>query len=455
MVLYFIIREMMNKNNVPYYIAGTLATFTLLASGVFAAAPYIGFLAPVAALSVGLPFIIGGVIISAVVIAFSAVVIQKNGAIRRQGALLDEEAKKNAELTLELQEKEAEISGMQKQLANQAKEIEGKDTQLTDEKSKVEAKEKEITVKDAQLVKQAEEIEGKDKIISERDTKIEKDKLKVAIADGTVQLAKGTVNSAVWFAKEAVNGVLYSGKYAYDNYVPSTESTKGTLSGIGNKLKNIYDTMPSTESARNWVPSLKTAGWIAGGTGLLVGTTYIIANGGLSIAGNSFNVAGNSTNGTESDASISNLSSVYYRPTDQQIKQSQIHEINKKLADTDKWYEDNYGTPKEDSLSNKGIFSSICNKVSSVWSSLGNLISGSNESAHNCSEPQWYKDLHKSEDLEEIIDGGVLDNLFFPRMDNSINTSKQQGTLIDSVDLEKLIQEPHPSAYPNGSSRIL
>ncbi|WP_341810738.1 hypothetical protein [Wolbachia endosymbiont (group A) of Campoletis raptor] len=46
----------------------------------------------------------------------------------------------------------------------------------------------------------------------------------MAIADGTVQLAKGTVNSAVWFAKEAVNGVLYSGKYAYDNYVPSTDT---------------------------------------------------------------------------------------------------------------------------------------------------------------------------------------------------------------------------------------
>ncbi|WP_265042710.1 hypothetical protein [Wolbachia endosymbiont (group A) of Scambus nigricans] len=48
---------MISKDNVPYYIAGTLATFTLLASEVFAAAPYIGFLAPVAALSVGLPFI--------------------------------------------------------------------------------------------------------------------------------------------------------------------------------------------------------------------------------------------------------------------------------------------------------------------------------------------------------------------------------------------------------------
>ncbi|WP_391159035.1 hypothetical protein ACSYGS_01630 [Wolbachia pipientis] len=78
----------------------------------------------------------------------------------------------------------------------------------------------------------------------------------MAIADGTVQLAKGTVNSAVWFAKEAVNGVLYSGKYAYDNYVPSTESTKGTLSGIGGGLKNTYDaSIASVRGALNSVGS--------------------------------------------------------------------------------------------------------------------------------------------------------------------------------------------------------
>ncbi|WP_458694686.1 hypothetical protein [Wolbachia endosymbiont (group B) of Eucosma cana] len=39
--------------------SGTLATAALLASGVFAVAPYIGFLAPVAALSVGLPHFFG------------------------------------------------------------------------------------------------------------------------------------------------------------------------------------------------------------------------------------------------------------------------------------------------------------------------------------------------------------------------------------------------------------
>lgn len=33
----------MSKNNLPYYIAGTLAALTLLASGVFAAAPYINY----------------------------------------------------------------------------------------------------------------------------------------------------------------------------------------------------------------------------------------------------------------------------------------------------------------------------------------------------------------------------------------------------------------------------
>jgi len=50
----------------------------LLASGVFAAAPYVSFLAPVAALSVGLPFIIGGAVFSALVFALSAAVQRAN-----------------------------------------------------------------------------------------------------------------------------------------------------------------------------------------------------------------------------------------------------------------------------------------------------------------------------------------------------------------------------------------
>ncbi|WP_353284223.1 hypothetical protein [Wolbachia endosymbiont (group A) of Lasioglossum fulvicorne] len=249
-MLYFIIREMMNKNNVPYYIAGTLATFTLLASGVFAAAPYIGFLAPVAALSVGLPFIIGYAVFSVVTIALSYKAISKN--------------KTNFELKNQVQTQKQENSEKDTQLAEKEAEVKAKEEENSELKSKVKAQEEENSEQKTQL--------------AEKNKKIEEDKLKVAIADGTVQLAKGTVNSAVWFEKEAVNGVLYSGKYAYDNYVPSTESTKGTLSGIGgglkntcdtsiesakgtissagNKLKNVYDTMPSTESVKGALGSI-------------------------------------------------------------------------------------------------------------------------------------------------------------------------------------------------------
>ncbi|MFP3015759.1 MAG: hypothetical protein ACEY3B_05670 [Wolbachia sp.] len=88
---------MVNKGNVPYYMAGTLATFTLLASGVFAAAPYIGFLAPVAALSIGLPFIIGCAVLSAVAIALSAVAISKNNTISQQKKFESRVAKRKQE----------------------------------------------------------------------------------------------------------------------------------------------------------------------------------------------------------------------------------------------------------------------------------------------------------------------------------------------------------------------
>ncbi len=51
------------------------------------------------------------------------------------------------------------------------------------------------------------------------------------------------------------------------------------------RLKDVYDIIPSTESVRNLVPSLKTVGWIAVGTG----ATYIAANRGFTGANNSSN----------------------------------------------------------------------------------------------------------------------------------------------------------------------
>ncbi|WP_353285934.1 hypothetical protein [Wolbachia endosymbiont (group A) of Rhorus exstirpatorius] len=123
MVLYFIIREMMNKNNVPYLIAGALATATLLASEVFAAAPYIGFLAPVAALSVGLPFIIGYAVFSVVTIALSYKAISEN--------------KTNSELKNKMKAQEQTISGQKTQLAKKEAEVKAKEEENSKLKDQV------------------------------------------------------------------------------------------------------------------------------------------------------------------------------------------------------------------------------------------------------------------------------------------------------------------------------
>ena len=65
------------SKNIPY-IAGTLASIALLASGVFAAAPYVGFLSSVAALGLTFPVIASLFVFSAVVAVFSYRAIEKN-----------------------------------------------------------------------------------------------------------------------------------------------------------------------------------------------------------------------------------------------------------------------------------------------------------------------------------------------------------------------------------------
>ncbi|MGL9761458.1 MULTISPECIES: hypothetical protein [unclassified Wolbachia] len=207
---------MMNKNNVPYYIAGTLAALTLLASGVFAAAPYIGFLAPVAALSVGLPFIIGGAVFSAVAIALSYAAVSKN------------------------------------------KTISEKEAQLSDEKSKVEAKGKiisekvkEISEKNTQLANQAKEIEDKDKTISEKDREIFRMKNELA---ATRRINASQPGNAVEF--DSINQQLTKRDFEVQTQEQAIISqAKGKFNSVGNKLKNIYDTMPSAEFAKD----IKTA----------------------------------------------------------------------------------------------------------------------------------------------------------------------------------------------------
>ncbi|WP_264339325.1 hypothetical protein [Wolbachia endosymbiont (group A) of Cydia splendana] len=212
----------MNKNNVPYYIAGTLAALTLLASGVFAAAPYIGFLAPVAALSVGLPFIIGGAVFSAVAIALSYAAVSKN------------------------------------------KTISEKEAQLSDEKSKVEAKGKiisekvkEISEKNTQLANQAKEIEDKDKTISEKDREIFRMKNELA---ATRRINASQPGNAVEF--DSINQQLTKRDFEVQTQEQAIISqAKGKFNSVGNKLKNIYDTMPSTKIEFSWVSEKFSPYW--------------------------------------------------------------------------------------------------------------------------------------------------------------------------------------------------
>lgn len=220
MVLYSIIREMMNKNNVPYYIAGTLATFTLLASGVFAAAPYIGFLAPVAALSVGLPFIIGYAVFSVVTIALSYKAISEN--------------KTNSKLENEMKAQEKENSKLENQVRTQ--------------KQKNSEKEKEIKDKDIQL---ADEKSKADKIIFEKDLEIFRMKNELAAIKRINTSQPGNV---VEF--DSINQQLTKRDFEVQTQEQAIISqAKGKFNSVGNKLKNIYGTMPSAEFAKD----IKTA----------------------------------------------------------------------------------------------------------------------------------------------------------------------------------------------------
>lgn len=126
--------DILSKPNLPFFFTGTLATVTLLASGIFAIAPYTTFLAPVAALSIGLPAAL--FVLSAVAIALSYKVINQNKklcALESEKFKLALENKREIEelevknkdlntitqvLRAQLSEKYSELSNMTKELRN-------------------------------------------------------------------------------------------------------------------------------------------------------------------------------------------------------------------------------------------------------------------------------------------------------------------------------------------------
>lgn len=69
---------MSNRANITFFIAGAIASLTLLTSGVFAVAPYVAFLSSVAALSIAPPVIFILFALSAVVIVFSYKMIKQS-----------------------------------------------------------------------------------------------------------------------------------------------------------------------------------------------------------------------------------------------------------------------------------------------------------------------------------------------------------------------------------------
>lgn len=283
---------MMNKNNVPYYIAGTLAALTLLASGVFAAAPYIGFLAPVAALSVGLPFIIGGAVFSAVAIALSYAAVSKNKTISEKEAQLSDEKSKVEAKGKIISEKVKEISEKNTQLANQAKEIEDKDKtisekdreifrmknelaatrrinasqpgdaveigsvnqQLTRKEVGVQAQEQKTSEKNTQLPEKEKEIEelkrGNAFVPQAKDIKEVFTSVAEAYNSGRIS---GIVKRRCSDVANDLKNIVGSAKNAYGT---SIEYVKGKFNNAGNKLKNFYDTsVEYTKGALNSVGS--------------------------------------------------------------------------------------------------------------------------------------------------------------------------------------------------------
>ncbi|WP_019236963.1 AAA family ATPase [Wolbachia pipientis] len=69
---------MSNRANITFFIAGAIASLTLITSGVFAVAPYVAFLSSVAALNIAPPVIFILFALSAVVIVFSYKMIKQN-----------------------------------------------------------------------------------------------------------------------------------------------------------------------------------------------------------------------------------------------------------------------------------------------------------------------------------------------------------------------------------------
>lgn len=148
---------MSNRANITFFIAGAIASLTLITSGVFAVAPYVAFLSSVAALNIAPPVIFILFALSAVVIVFSYKMIKQNKKSQENSKAEVEELNKESrkeENTLapikeELENEEAKEN--KKKLSDLEKKVERiSDSFVT--KDKVEGLEKVVGDLSAQLI---------------------------------------------------------------------------------------------------------------------------------------------------------------------------------------------------------------------------------------------------------------------------------------------------------------
>ncbi|WP_265041552.1 hypothetical protein [Wolbachia endosymbiont (group B) of Melanostoma mellinum] len=148
---------MFSRTNIPFLIAGAIASLTLITSGVFAVAPYVAFLSLVAALNIAPPVIFILFALSAVVIVFSYKMIKQSKKSQENSKAEVEELNKESrkeENTLapikeELENEEAKEN--KKKLSDLEKKVERiSDSFVT--KDKVEGLEKEVSDLSARLI---------------------------------------------------------------------------------------------------------------------------------------------------------------------------------------------------------------------------------------------------------------------------------------------------------------
>ncbi|AZU37120.1 hypothetical protein BBB02_00465 [Wolbachia endosymbiont of Bemisia tabaci] len=197
------------------------------------------------------------------------------------------------------------------------------------------------------------------------------------------------------------------------------EGNQPKMNAVAEKEK-LNSVKSSMQSSNNPIPAAKMS--LLLGLGTLASTMFI----------NKFDPIHNSL--VQSDNSMVNYTSSlpFTCSADQQAMQSKIDEATKILYDANKRYGDQCFTTAEDSTNHKDVSQSVMSRIFSVLSNPWDSLVGSAKKNDNSPEPKWFKDLHKSEDLEEIIDGGTLPNLFYEDSNNDYQFAKPNITHAES-----------------------